>query len=104
VSDPDDLTYSGMRPKGDKWKNARRVDDPAALQRLEGEIEDLRALVRDLSLCLSADARLIATCIQHRGPDSVDATAIYDHARELLAAQVLLEERRKRAHEMRGGT
>lgn len=103
MNEPDELTFSGMRPRGDKWKRARRVDDPLALQRLDGEIESLRELVRDLSGCLTADARLIATRLQARGPDAVDATAIYDRARELLAAQVLLEDRRKRAHELRGG-
>lgn len=100
---PEDFTFFHLRPKGDRWKNARRVDDAAALQRLEAEIESLRELVRDLAGCLTADAALIATRIKHRGPDAVDAQPIYDHAREMLTAQTLLDEKRKRAHEMRGG-
>lgn len=96
-----DDTYSGMKPKGDRWKNAH---DPAALQRLEHEIDDLRELVRDLSGCLTADARLIATRLLSRGPDVVEPTSIHDHARELVMATTLLGEKRARLHEMRGGT
>lgn len=97
----DDLSYEGMKPKGDRWKNAH---DPVALQRLEHEIDDLRELVRDLSGCLTADARLIATRLLSRGPDAIDAQAIYEHARELLTTQTLLDEKRRRASEMRGGS
>jgi hypothetical protein len=100
----DDLTFSGMRPKGEKWKRARRVEEPTlALQRLEHEIEDARELIRDLSLALMADANLIAARVHHRGTDVVDGTAIFGHAMELVAAQTMLDEKRKRAHELRAG-